>query len=58
MGNVRKISVNLLAGIPAIVKPATVTCYLTESMVKEIIDTGILPEGSLQLIWFRKRYFR
>ena len=49
-GMLEKISVNLLAGIPAIVKPATVTCYLTELMVKEIIDTGILPEGSLQLI--------
>ena len=49
-GMLEKISVNLLAGVPAIVKPATVTCYLTELMVKEIIDTGILPEGSLQLI--------
>ena len=49
-GMLEKIAVNLLAGVPAIVKPATVTCYLTELMVKEIIDTGILPEGSLQLI--------
>jgi len=49
-GMLEKISVNLLAGVPAIVKPATVTCYLTELMVKEIINTGILPEGSLQLI--------
>ena len=49
-GMLEKISVNLLAGVPAIVKPATVTCYLTELMVKEIVDTGILPEGSLQLI--------
>lgn len=49
-GMLEKISVNLLAGVPAIIKPATVTCYLTELMVKEIIDTGILPEGSLQLI--------
>ena len=49
-GMLEKISVNLLAGVPAIVKPATVTCYLTELMVKEIIDTGILPKGSLQLI--------
>lgn len=49
-GMLEKISVNLLAGVPAIVKPATVTSYLTELMVKEIIDTGILPEGSLQLI--------
>lgn len=49
-GMLEKIAVNLLAGVPAIVKPATVTSYLTELMVKEIIDTGILPEGSLQLI--------
>ena len=45
-----KIAVNLLAGVPAIVKPATVTCYLTELVVREIVKSGILPEGSLQLI--------
>lgn len=45
-----KIAVNLLAGVPAIVKPATVTSFLTEAVVKEIIASGILPEGSLQLI--------
>jgi len=49
-GMLEKIAVNLLAGVPAIVKPATVTCYLTELMVKEIVDSKILPEGSLQLI--------
>lgn len=49
-GMLEKIAVNLLAGVPAIVKPATVTSYLTEAVVKEIIASGILPEGSLQLI--------
>ncbi len=49
-GMLEKIAVNLLAGVPAIVKPATVTAYLTEAMVKDIIDSKILPEGSLQLI--------
>ena len=49
-GMLEKIAVNLLAGVPAIVKPATVTCYVTELMVKEIVDSKILPEGSLQLI--------
>ncbi|HJV19830.1 MAG TPA: phenylacetic acid degradation bifunctional protein PaaZ [Sediminibacterium sp.] len=49
-GMLEKIAVNLLAGIPAIVKPATVTCYLTEAVVREIIASGILPEGALQLI--------
>jgi oxepin-CoA hydrolase/3-oxo-5,6-dehydrosuberyl-CoA semialdehyde dehydrogenase len=49
-GMLEKIAVNLLAGIPAVVKPATVTSYLTEAVVREIIDSKILPEGALQLI--------
>ncbi len=49
-GMLEKIAVNLLAGMPAIVKPATITSYLTEAVVKRIIASGILPEGSLQLI--------
>ena len=49
-GMLEKIAVNLMAGVPAIVKPATLTSYLTEFMVREIIDSKILPEGSLQLI--------
>ena len=49
-GMLEKIAVNLLAGVPAVVKPATVTAYLTEAVVKEIIRSGILPEGALQLI--------
>jgi len=49
-GMLEKISVNLMAGVPAIVKPATITCYLTELMVREIVASKIIPEGSLQLI--------
>ncbi|NQX98088.1 MAG: phenylacetic acid degradation bifunctional protein PaaZ, partial [Flavobacteriales bacterium] len=49
-GMLEKIAVNFMAGVPAIVKPAALTSYLTELMVKEIVDSGILPEGSLQLI--------
>ncbi|TDO29174.1 phenylacetic acid degradation bifunctional protein PaaZ [Sediminibacterium goheungense] len=49
-GMLEKIAVNLLAGVPAVVKPATVTSYLTEAVVKEIIASGILPQGALQLI--------
>jgi oxepin-CoA hydrolase/3-oxo-5,6-dehydrosuberyl-CoA semialdehyde dehydrogenase len=49
-GMLEKISVNLLAGVPAIVKPSEVTSFLTEAMVRDIIASGILPEGSLQLI--------
>ncbi len=45
-----KCAVNWMAGVPAIVKPATITSYLTEAVVKEIIASGILPEGALQLI--------
>lgn len=49
-GMLEKIAVNLLAGVAAVVKPATITSYLTEAVVKEIIDSKILPEGALQLI--------
>ena len=49
-GMLEKIAVNLLAGMPCIVKPASVTSYLTEAVVKEIIASRILPEGALQLI--------
>ena len=49
-GMLEKIAVNLLAGVPAIVKPATLTSYLTEAVFAEIIKSGIFPEGSLQLI--------
>lgn len=49
-GMLEKCAVNWLAGVPAIVKPATVTSYLTEAVVKEIIASGILPKGALQLI--------
>lgn len=49
-GMLEKIAVNLLAGVPAIVKPATVTSYLTETVVRKIHESGILPAGALQLI--------
>lgn len=49
-GMLEKIAVNLLAGVPAVVKPATLTSFLTEAVVREMISTGIFPEGSLQLI--------
>lgn len=49
-GMLEKVAVNWLAGVPAIVKPATVTSFLTEAVVKEIIASGIVPEGALQLI--------
>jgi oxepin-CoA hydrolase / 3-oxo-5,6-dehydrosuberyl-CoA semialdehyde dehydrogenase len=49
-GMLEKIAVNLLAGMPAIVKPATCTSFLTEVVVREIHASGILPDGALQLI--------
>lgn len=49
-GMLEKVAVNWLAGVPAIVKPATLTSFLTEAVVKEIVASGILPDGALQLI--------
>jgi oxepin-CoA hydrolase/3-oxo-5,6-dehydrosuberyl-CoA semialdehyde dehydrogenase len=49
-GMLEKIAVNLLAGVAAVVKPASITSFLTEAVVREIIASKILPEGALQLI--------
>lgn len=49
-GMLEKCAVNWLAGMPAIVKPATLTSYLTEVVVRDIVDSNILPAGALQLI--------
>lgn len=49
-GMLEKIAPTLLAGLPCVVKPASQTAYLTELCVRRIIDTGLLPEGALQLI--------
>lgn len=49
-GMLEKCAVNWMAGMPAVVKPATSTSYLTEAVVREIIKSKLLPEGALQLI--------
>lgn len=49
-GMLEKMAVNLLAGVPAVVKPASATSFLTEKMVRDIALSGILPDGALQLI--------
>ena len=49
-GMLEKLAPTFLGGMPAIVKPATITSYLTEGMVRAMIESGILPEGALQLI--------
>ncbi|WP_287901680.1 phenylacetic acid degradation bifunctional protein PaaZ [Arthrobacter sp.] len=49
-GMLEKLAPAFLAGLPSIVKPASQTSYLTEAVVRRIIESGILPEGSLQLV--------
>ena len=49
-GMLEKCAVNWMAGVPAVVKPATNSSFLTQAVVRTIIESGILPEGSLQLI--------
>jgi oxepin-CoA hydrolase/3-oxo-5,6-dehydrosuberyl-CoA semialdehyde dehydrogenase len=49
-GMLEKLAPTLAAGVPAIVKPASSTAYLTEIVVRRIVESGILPPGSLQLI--------
>jgi len=49
-GMLEKLAPTFIAGVPSIVKPASQTAYLTELMVRHIIESGILPEGSLQLV--------
>ena len=49
-GMLEKLAPTLLAGMPAIVKPATATCYVTEAAVRIMLEAEILPEGALQLV--------
>lgn len=49
-GMLEKIAVNLMAGVPAVVKPSSVTSYLTQVVVEDIIASKLLPEGALQLV--------
>ena len=49
-GLLEKFAPSFLAGMPCIGKPATATSYLTEALVRLIHDSGLLPEGSLQLV--------
>ena len=49
-GMLEKLAPAFIAGLPSIVKPASQTAYLTELTVRRIIESGILPEGSLQLL--------
>ena len=49
-GMLEKVAPSLAAGVPVIIKPATPTAYLTEAVVEEIINIGLLPEGAIQLV--------
>jgi len=48
-GMLEKLSCTLLAGMPAIVKPSELTSFLTRAVFQDIIDSGLVPEGALQL---------
>ena len=49
-GMLEKFAPAFLAGLPSIVKPASQTAYLTEAVVRRIVESDILPDGSLQLV--------
>ena len=49
-GMLEKLAPTLIAGVPAIIKPASQTAYLTELMFRRMIESGIFPEGAMQLI--------
>ncbi|MBL85927.1 MAG: phenylacetic acid degradation bifunctional protein PaaZ [Winogradskyella sp.] len=49
-GMLEKCAVNWMAGVPAVVLPAPSSSYLAEAVAREIINSGILPEGALQII--------
>jgi oxepin-CoA hydrolase/3-oxo-5,6-dehydrosuberyl-CoA semialdehyde dehydrogenase len=49
-GMLEKLSTAFLAGMPSLVKPATVTCFLTEVVARAIVESNILPAGSFQLV--------
>lgn len=49
-GMLEKLAPTLLAGVPAIVKPATATSYVTEACFRMMVESGILPDGTVQLI--------
>ena len=49
-GMLEKLAPTWLAGMPAIVKPATATCHVTEACVRLMLQSGLVPEGALQLV--------
>jgi oxepin-CoA hydrolase/3-oxo-5,6-dehydrosuberyl-CoA semialdehyde dehydrogenase len=49
-GPLEKLAPAILAGMPVVTKPATVTSYVAAELVRLVIESGILPEGSVQML--------
>ncbi len=49
-GMLEKLATSILAGVPAIVKPAALTAFLTESVFRSMVEAGVLPDGAIQLV--------
>jgi oxepin-CoA hydrolase/3-oxo-5,6-dehydrosuberyl-CoA semialdehyde dehydrogenase len=49
-GMLEKLAPAFLAGVPSVVKPASQTAYVTEACVRQIVESGLLPDGALQLL--------
>lgn len=49
-GMLEKLAPTWLAGMPAIIKPATASAQVTQAMVKAIVDSGLVPDGAISLI--------
>ena len=49
-GPLEKFAPAFLAGVPSVVKPASPTAFLTAALVELIVDSGLLPEGTLQFV--------
>ncbi|PXY31070.1 phenylacetic acid degradation bifunctional protein PaaZ [Prauserella muralis] len=49
-GPLEKLAPAFVAGVPSLIKPASQTAYLTEKLVELIVESGLLPEGSVQLV--------
>jgi oxepin-CoA hydrolase/3-oxo-5,6-dehydrosuberyl-CoA semialdehyde dehydrogenase len=49
-GPLEKLAPALIAGVPSLIKPATPTAYLTARLVELIVESGLLPDGAIQLV--------
>ncbi|MBN9619165.1 MAG: 3,4-dehydroadipyl-CoA semialdehyde dehydrogenase, partial [Actinobacteria bacterium] len=49
-GPLEKLAPALIAGVPTLIKPASPTAYLTARMVELVVESGLLPEGAIQLV--------